>query len=342
MRRPELLNRRSFSRLVMAAPLLGAAPRLVRAQDNVTFFRIGTGGISGTYYPIGGLIADIISQPPGARGCGEGGNCGVRGLVAIVQSSQGSVDNIRQVRSGRIESGFAQSDIVHGAATGTGVFSGEPPAEDLRVIASLYTESMHLVASRESGIQKVEDLRGKRVSLDDTGSGTLVDARLILGAYGIREDELEPVYVKPLPALRMMIDGNLDAFFFVAGYPTPSVSELARDYAATLVPLSGPPIDQLIGTHPFFYYDEIPEGTYEGVPATETIGVAAQWIVSASLDETLAYGITSSLWHPVARQLLDQGHIKAQDITLDTALVGVSIPLHAGAARYYRETGMAN
>ena len=317
---------------------LGAAQRTAEAQTNL--FRIGTGGVAGTYYPIGGLIADIISSPPGARPCERGGSCGVPGLIAIVQSSDGSVANIEAISDGSLESGFVQSDIAYGAYTGSGVFSGREPFDELRVVASLYVESVHLVARREAGIETVADLEGRPVSLDDMRSGTLGDARLLLGAYGLSEEDIEPYYLKPSRAVPMMREGKLDAFFITAGYPTASVSELTEDGTATLVPMTGQEIDQLLIDQPFFSYDRIPEGVYPGVPETPTIGVVAQWLVSSRLDEELVYGITKALWRDSARALLDQGHAKGREITLDTALNGLAIPLHPGAERFYREQGL--
>jgi TRAP transporter TAXI family solute receptor len=296
--------------------------------------------VSGTYFPIGGLIANIISNPPGARPCEEGGSCGVPGLVAIAQTSQGSVDNIEAIERGDIESGFAQSDVTYGAYTGTGVFAGREPAKRIRVLTNLYPESVHLVVRAGSGIESVGDLRGRRVSIDRSGSGTRVDALLILEAFGVREEGLEPLDVSPADAVDMMEAGGLDAFFLVAGYPAAAVSELAQRKTARLLPLVGPEVTALIKRYPFFAYDLIPFATYEGLPATETISVGAQWLVSAELEEEFVYRLTEALWRPEARQLLDQGHSKGREITLETALDGVAIPLHPGAERYYREVGL--
>jgi TRAP transporter TAXI family solute receptor len=316
-----------------------AAAGTASAQD-LQFFSIGTGGVAGTYYPIGGLIADVISNPPGGRPCDRGGSCGVPGLVAIAQTSNGSIDNITSILDGSLDSGFAQSDIAFGAFNGTGVFEGQTPAEDLRIIASLYLESVHLVVGPNSGIESIEDVRSKRISVDDAGSGTRVDALLILNAFGIGEDDIEAFSDKPSGALRLMRRDQLDGFFIVAGYPTPSVVEATEDQNASLLPLAGPEIDTLLQTHPFFSKDVIPAGTYANVGEIETIGVVAQWLTSATKDEDLIYQITRSLWHPRGRALLDNGHVKGLEVTLETALHGVGIPLHPGAERYYRELGL--
>jgi TRAP transporter TAXI family solute receptor len=309
------------------------------AQE-MRFFRIGTGGVAGTYYPIGGLIADIISNPPGARPCGRGGSCGVPGLVAIAQSSNGAVANVDAINAGTVESGFVQSDVAYWAYSGTGIYEGKDKVENLRAIANLYPESIHLVARKDAGIKSVKDLAGKRVSLDEPGSGTLVDARIILDAYGLSEDDLQAEYVKPSMAVEQMREGELDAFIFVAGYPTGSVAELCAAVSCELVPIDGPEVDRLLDEVQFFAKDVIPAGTYEGVPETPTLSVGAQWAVGAQVDEDLVYGITKALWHENARKLLDDGHAKGHSITLDAALHGIAIPLHPGAARYYREVGL--
>jgi TRAP transporter TAXI family solute receptor len=310
-----------------------------QAQE-MRFFRIGTGGVAGTYYPIGGLIADIISSPPGARPCDKGGSCGVPGLVAIAQSSNGSVANVNAINSGELESGFVQSDIAYWAYTGTGIFEGKGKVDNLRAIANLFPETVHIVTRKDAGIRTVRDLKGKRVSLDEPGSGTLVDARIILEAFGLSEADIQPEYIKPSPAVSKIRDGQLDAYIIVAGYPTGSVVELASSVGCGLVPIEGPEVDALLQKYQFFARDVIPAGVYEGIGNTPTISVSAQWVVGAEVDVDLVYGITRALWNPTARQLLDNGHAKGKSITLETALDGIAIPLHPGAARYYREVGL--
>jgi uncharacterized protein len=330
-------------RALLAAALVvlcgGATTGLAPAQE-MRFFRIGTGGVAGTYYPIGGLIADIISHPPGARPCDRGGSCGVPGLVAIAQSSNGSVANVDAIASGGLESGFAQSDIAYWAYTGTGIYEGQGKVENLRAIANLYPESIHIVAGMGSGIESVRDLKGKRVSLDEPGSGTLVDARIILEAFGVAEDDMTAHYVKPSRASAMMDEGQLDAFAIVAGYPTGSVLERCATSGCELVAIQGAEVDALLERYPFFAKDIIPAHTYPGVGETATLSVGAQWLVGAEVDEDLVYGITKALWHENARKLLDDGHSKGRAITLATALDGIAVPLHPGAERYYREVGL--
>ncbi len=330
-------RRRELAALLAALPATIGAGRAMAQETH--FFRIGTGSVSGTYYPVGGLIADIISSPPGSRPCERGGNCGVPDLVAIAQTSDGSLANIEGMIRGDVESGFAQSDVAYRAYVGEVPFVGRPMT-DLRALANLYAEALHLVARPGSGIAHVRDLAGKRVSLDRPLSGTRADAQLVLRAFGVAEDQLAIEDVNPAGAIDLMKAGELDAFFMVAGAPTAGIAELAEDLGVGLVPIAGPEVSTLIRQYPFFSYELIPFGTYKDVPAVETVSVGAQWLVTAALDNELGYEIMRSFWRPEAREILDGGHPKGRDITIETALDGIAIPLHPGAERYYREAGL--
>lgn len=321
--------------------LLGSPLSDGQAQE-IRFFRIGTGGVAGTYYPIGGMIAHAISNPPGSRPCESGGACGPPGLVLIAQSANGSVANVSGIQHGTLESGFVQSDVAYWAYTGTGTFAGDPPNRELRAIANLYPESLHIVVRKHSGIKKVRDLIGKRVSIDEPGSGTLIDAELVLNAYGISKSDLDLEYIKPGVAIERMRSNRLDAFFIVAGYPARAVSELANDTEIELLPIDGPQADDLVARHQFFTSDSIPEETYKGVARTATVSVGAQWLVGSSVDSEIVYQITRSLWNENSRKLLDNGHAKGKQIALQTALDGVAVPLHPGSRRFYAEIGMAS
>src|SRR6056297_2584666 len=261
--------------LAAAAAVLGT----VATAQEPQFFRIGTGGTAGTYYPIGGLIANAISSPPGSRPCEEGGSCGYPGLIASALSANGSVANINAIAGGTLESGFSQSDVATWAQTGTGIWEGRDAVDNLRAIANLYPETIHLVASAESGISSPADLAGKTVSLDEPGSGTLVDARIILDAYGLSEDDIEAEYLKPDQAGERMRDGAMDAFIFVGGFPAGAIAELASQEDITLVPISGPEAEGVIDQYTFFAENTVPGGTYEGVADdVTTLSVGAQWV----------------------------------------------------------------
>ncbi len=337
----DTMTRVSF--IVRAAAVVFAAALATGAAiaQDIKFFRIGTGGTAGTYYPIGGLIANAISNPPGSRACADGGSCGVPGLVATAVASNGSVANINGIQSGQLESGFTQSDVAFWAFTGTGVYDGKPKVADLRLIANLYPETIHVVARKGANIKSVADLKGKRVSLDEPGSGTLVDARIILGAFGLTEKDITPEYLKPNQAGDKMRDGGLDAFFFVGGYPTSAISELSSSGAGIeLVPVTGPQVDKLLKDYGFFAVDTIPANTYKGVGEIRTIAVGAQWVTSTKQPDALVYEITKAIWNDNSRKLLDAGHAKGKAITKANATAGAGIPFHPGAEKFYKEAGL--
>ena len=321
--------------LVITSSFIGKA-----ISNELTFFTIGTGGTAYTYYPVGGMIANAISKPPGSRECGKGGSCGVDGLIASAVSSRGLVDNVNAIISGLRNSGFAQSDVAYWAYTGTGTMEGKEPAKDLRTIAALFQEHIHLVALKKSNINSVKDLKGKRVSLDEPGSGTYVDAKLILESNGLSTNDVKAEALKGKAATDALRNGKVDAIFVVAGYPTGAIVELASAVDIKLVPIDGSGAKALTSKYGFFSESPIPSGTYEGVDAVNTVAVGAQWFTSAKEDTDLIYKITKALWNKESRKLMDVGHAKGKTITPDTALSGVGVPLHPGAEKFYKEAGL--
>jgi hypothetical protein len=305
------------------------------------FFRIGTASTAGTYFPIGGLLANAISHPPGSRACADGGSCGVPGLIAVAQATRGSVDNVRQMADGSLDSAFVQADVAYWAYHGKRMFAGQGPMHNLRVIANLYPEAVHLVVATSTGIFWMKQLVARRLSLDLPGSGTRVDAKVILDAYGVSLGAIEDVAVPAPEAADMLRAGDLDGFFFVGGAPATAISDLAEDVSIRLVPMNNAQAQVLTRTYPFFTMHGIPAGTYQNVPQTDTLAVGAQWLVDARVPNDVVYGITRALWHPRTAKLLRDGHPKAAEIRPERALEGVGIPVHAGAWQYYREHGLA-
>jgi len=321
--------------LAAGAILLPDAPGA--SAEDIRFFRIGTGSTSGTYFPIGGIIATAISSPPGSRACEVGGSCGVPGLIAVAQSTSGSVDNVDAIASGRLESGFSQADIAYWAYNGKGPYAKKGPVTDLRAISNLYPEAVHIVVRSDARLTSPRDLKGLRVSLDMEGSGTKVDAELILRAYGLTTKDIEPHYVPAGLSIDKLRAGELDAFFFIAGAPAKAVSALAEDTSITLLPIKGKEAEALAKKYPFFGSFTIHAGAYLNVPATETLSVGAQWLVGANVEEETVYEITRALWHESTASLLSRGHPTGKLITPETALQGIGIPLHPGAERFYEE-----
>ena len=299
-----------------------AGPALAQQK----FFRIGTGGTGGTYYPIGGLIGNAISTDK---------------INVSAVATNGSVANVNGIVGGSMESGFSQADVNFWAYTGTGIYEGKPKVEELRAIANLYPESVHIVTKKGLGAKTVADLKGKRVSLDEPGSGTLVNAKAILAAYGLSEKDIKPEYLKQQQCAEKLKDGILDAYFQTTGFPQGTLTELAATNGFELLALAGPEADALQAKFTFFAKDEIPSGVYKDVAGVKTLSVGAQWVTSAKIDAGLVYEITKALWSDKTRAALDAGHAKGKAIRKETALLGLGIPLHPGAEKFYKEAGLA-
>ena len=317
-----------FKRFIVgaaAASLLALAATGSQAQQ---FFRIGTGGTAGTYYPVGGMIANAVSQP------GK--------IVVTAQASNGSLANVTGIAGGALESGFSQADVASWVFTGKGVFEGKPNVPGLRLIANLYPESVHLVVRKGSGIKSLADLKSKRVALDEPGSGTLIDARIILAAYGLKDADLKPEYIKPNQAGDKMKDGAIDAFFFfVGGAPAGAIAELATSGAGIeLVAIDGAQAEAIRKSDPFYSFDLIAADTYKGVGATRTLAMGAQWVTSDKADANTVYEITKALFSDATQKTLAAGHAKGKFITEENAVKGAGIPFHPGAERFYREAGL--
>jgi TRAP transporter TAXI family solute receptor len=234
-------------------------------------------------------------------------------IVATAQATNGSLANVNGVAGGSMESGFSQADVATWAYTGTGAYEGKPKVAELRMIANLYPESIHLVVKKGAGIKTVADLKGKRVALDEPGSGTLINARMVLAAYGIKESDIKPEFIKPNQAGDKLKDGALDAFFFVGGAPAGAIAELASSGSGIeLVPLAGPQADSLRAASPYFAVDTIAANTYKDVPAVQTLSVGAQWVTSAKADTETVYQITKSLFSDATQKALAAGHAKGK------------------------------
>jgi len=197
-----------------------------------------------------------------------------------------------------------------------------------------------LVASTDSQIRSVADLAGRSVSVDEVGSGTLLDVTPLLSVYGVRTDDVQIVYLKPTDAIDRIRQGQLDAFFIIAGYPISGVSELIKEGKATIISISDAAVNELLEAFPFFTADTIPAQTYSNTSSVSTLAVPAQWVVDAELDDALIYDITKALWNESTLTILTEGHPKGREVSIASALDGIGIPLHPGSEKYYREVGL--
>jgi TRAP transporter TAXI family solute receptor len=301
------------------------------ADEKATFVTIGTGGVTGVYYPTGGAISRMIN-----------GKYDQYKIKATVESTSGSVFNINAVINGDLEFGVAQSDRQYQAYHGLAEWSGSGPQADLRSVFAIHPESITLVAARESDVADVNDLRGKRVNLGNPGSGQLQNSKDVLAAYSIAEEEISAEYVKAVEAPGLLQDGRIDAFFYTVGHPNGNIKEATSGrIKVRIVPIAGPEINLMMRGRPYYATSTILHEFYPyslNEEDIETIGVKATFVTSASVDENIVYAIVKEVF-----ENLDEFrtlHPAYQVLTKQTMLEGLSAPLHPGALKYYREAGL--
>ena len=304
--------------------------------EKLNFIRIGTGGLTGVYYPIGKIIAHGLTGHESKGLSQDQGEYGISGFIGVAQNSAGSIDNVHGVVSGEIEAGLVQADVAFRAYHNQNVFKGNKRSTSVRAIASLYPEKFQIVTRQDAQIQSFFDLKGKRISLDESGSGTLAVMRIVFEAHGMTEEDLFPVYLKPVFTHEKMISGELQGFVMMAGTPMKAISKLL-DVGISLVSISPKIASSIQIKYPYLVPGRIPANTYPGIPETSTIQVHALLVVHESMDDHLVYQITESLWSQRTLSMLRKEHTRGESITPQSALKGLSIPLHPGAKKYYHE-----
>ncbi|MFN4098768.1 MAG: TAXI family TRAP transporter solute-binding subunit [Pararhodobacter sp.] len=303
-----------------------AAP--AAAQQRV-FVGIATGGTGGTYYPLGGMLAQLISNNAELEG---------RRISATAETGNASVANAGLLARGEIETAFVAADILDAAYRGVNQFDGNP-AENLRALGSLYPETVQLVARANSGITSFADLRGRSISSGAPGSGQWQLLGDLLEAHGMTRDDVTEDHSSFVQSVDKIKDGNLDASLITAGMPTSSVTELANGHDIVVIPLTGAEIVALQEVQPYYADVTLPAGSYRGIDTdVPTIAVRAIWATHADLEDDIAYAMVKALYENT--ETLGQVHVMGGQISAETALESISIPLHPGAERYFREIGL--
>ncbi len=325
-------DRFSLFFLVFVVALGGAGP----CWADGAFLRIGTGTSSGTYFLMGGLLANAISNPEGSRPCDKGGSCGVPGLVAVAQSTEGSIENINLLINGQLESAIVQADLAYYAFYGLGPFQKQGPAPHLRVISRLYDDVIHGVVKDTSALNTLKDIKGRTIGMGELFSGTAASVPILLSYYGVSLKSFRPVFLKLERATEDLEKGTLDGFLLVGGTPLATITDLGERVPLRLLPIPFQP-----AMDPTFYRPTtIPEKTYPNTKAVPSLAIPALWVVTDTQKVPRVYAMTSSLWHPMTQAFLANGHHQGKSMILRRALDGVSIPLHAGAEQYYRQKGV--
>ncbi len=311
------------------------------AEEQAVFLRIASGAVAGSYFRMADVIAGIISHPLGSGRCTDETRCGPRGLIAVAQASEGSVRNVVEINAAAVDTGLAQADVVLWARQGTRLFEKVGRQSELRAIARLYPETIHLVVRFDAPITSLSHLEGKRISIDRPGSGTNATARLVFEAVGVRPDDMDLQILSPSRASAALKSGDLDGFFYTAGAPVTLVTQLIETGEARLVPISGTPIDALRARHDgVFETIRLTDDLYPGQPAIDTLGVGALWVTHADLPDALVYAITRALWNEANTPILQEDHPLGGTLTPKNAVTGLPLPFHPGAERYYREAGL--
>lgn len=317
--------------ILLVSLAVGCTPKQTTGSDKApstsgkaTYISIATGGTAGTYYPLGGAMAKIF-------------NDNITGVTANAQATGASVENIGLVSKGETEVAFVQNDITYYAFTGTETFEGKEKMENIRGMAMLYPELVQIIATKNSGIKSIEDLRGKKVAIGAPGSGVEANVRQVLAAHGMTYDDLGKAdFLSFNEAADQLKNKQIDAAFLTAGIPTSAVTEVAQTSDIVIVPISSAKITELAKKYPFYTEVIIPKGTYKGQETDiSTAAVMAMLVVPKDLDEELAYNLTKYLFEQ--RQVIIDTHTRGNDINLETALKGMPIEVHPGSQRYYNE-----
>lgn len=307
---------------LLAVFLVAAMALALCACGSGSEMAMGTGSATGTYYGFGGVLGQYISK--------------YAGISVKVVSTDGSKANIQGIDSGDYQLGTVQSDVMSYAWEGTRSFEGSK-VDSFRVVAGLYAEAVQLVTMDEN-IKSVADLKGRTVSIGAPGSGVYFNAIDVLTAAGLSESDITPQYQSFSDSTDALKDGKIDAAFIVAGAPTPAITELCTTNNAYLVPIDGDVSAKLIETCPFYTVYDMPAGTYPGQTSeVKTVTVKATLIVSAKADETQVYNLTKAIFDNMSAIAKENG--KGSELSIANATSGMTVPFHAGAAKYFAEQG---
>ncbi|WP_457606677.1 TAXI family TRAP transporter solute-binding subunit [Nitratifractor sp.] len=318
-----MIGKKTLIKAVAAASVLFAS-----SAFGAQFITIGTGGVTGTYYPTGGAICRMMNK-----------NRKATGIRCSVESTGGSVYNVNTIKAGELDFGIAQSDTVYQAYHGEGKFKGKP-IKQLRSVMAIYPELLALVVRKDSGIKKLTDIKGKRINIDVPGSGTRMTAEIVMNAFGIKKSDLAKAEeLKSTEGPTMLKDNKIDGYFGVFGHPTANIKDAANSVDIDLVPIEGKPIDELVAKYPYYAKGVISGSFYKGVTHdTPSIGVKAVLVTSSKIPEKTVYALTKTILDNF--DAFKKLHPAYKTITKESLLQGLAIPQHPGAIKAFKEAGI--
>ncbi len=319
------MNRRQAMFATVVAFALAGGAQAAEQQ----FISIGTGGVTGVYYPTGGAICRLVNKERKTHG-----------IRCSAESTGGSVYNINTVRAGELEFGVAQSDWQYHAYHGTSKFADQGPFEKERAVFSVHAEPFTLIVRADSGIDSFQALKGHKVNVGNPGSGQRATVEVVMDAYGMKMDDFAlAAELKGSEMAQALCDGKIDAMIYTIGHPAAAITEAATTCDVKLVSVAGETIDKLVADNPYYRVATIPGGTYKGTDEdVTTFGVGATFVSSADVSDDVVYTVVKAVFdnfedfkklHPAFANLKEKEMIKD----------GLSAPLHPGAIKYYKERG---
>ncbi|EJG1667916.1 TAXI family TRAP transporter solute-binding subunit [Vibrio parahaemolyticus] len=318
-----------FKHIALAASLAAlTAGYSVAAEE--TFVTIGTGGVTGVYYPTGGAICRLVNKSRAEHG-----------IRCSVESTGGSIYNINTIRAGELDLGIAQSDWQYHAYNGTSQFAENGPFKELRAVFSVHPEPFTVVARQDSNIKTFDDLKGKRVNIGNPGSGQRGTMEVLMKEYGWINDDFKLVSeLKAAEQSKALCDNKIDAMVYTVGHPSGAIKEATTSCDSNIVTVAGPKVDKLIADNSFYRVATVPGGMYRGSDNdVMTFGVGATFVSSTAVPEEVVYNVVKAVFenfddfrrlHPAFANL------KKEEMVKD----GLSAPLHPGALKYYKEVGL--
>ncbi len=307
------------------AALVGALTLPAFAAEFIT---IGTGGVTGTYYPTGGAICRLVNQYKKETK-----------IRCSVESTGGSVYNVNTIKNGELDFGIVQSDVVYQASKGTGRYQGDA-VKKLKSVMAIYPELLTLVSRKDANINSLADVKGKRINLGNPGSGNEATALNLFKVSGIKKSDL--AFAGALKASEMpdaLRDNKIDGYFYMVGHPTANIKDASNSVDVKIVPLEGNNVDKLIKENPYFAKADVPGGIYKGNPGgTPTFGVKAVLVTSDDVSEKAVYTVVKAILENFEK--FKKLHPAYANITKKSLLDGLSAPLHEGAKKYFKEAGI--